>query len=168
MKTTVRFAFLVALALILPAGCATDNGKLPEPTAGFAPQCAYSVPYDKLWSEILDALDKNRITTMSVDKASGVISTDYIAGPGSFMVVMSQSTRYKYSVTARSQADGTVKVNVVCKVESSINGHGGSSQWRDVTPSNATLATRLETWLYEQIEQELKARSGGERIQMRM
>lgn len=156
MKKTLQFAFLIAFTVSLVSGCISDNGKLPEPTAGFTPKKAYTIPYDKLWSGILDALDKYRITTVSVDKASGVISTDYLAGPGSFMVVMAQSTRYKYGITARSQTDGSVRVNIVCKVESSINGNGGSSQWRDVTPENAALATKLETWLYEQIEQELK------------
>jgi hypothetical protein len=34
------------------------------------------------------------------------------------------------------------------------NGHG-SSQWNDVTSQNAALADKLETWLYEQIEQGL-------------
>jgi hypothetical protein len=156
MKKSIQFAFLLTCAVALLAGCISDNGKFPQPTAGFAPKQTYAVPYDKLWSGILDALDKNRITTVSVDKASGVIATDYIAGPGQFMVIMAQSTRYKYSITARSQSDGAVRVNVICKVESSINGENGSSQWRDVTPQNAALAAKLETWLYERIEQEIK------------
>jgi hypothetical protein len=32
----------------------------------------------------------------------------------------------------------------------------GNSQWRDVTPQNAALTTKLETWLYEQIKPEIK------------
>jgi len=156
MKKTIQFILLLTSALALLSGCVSDNGKLPEPTASFTPKYTYSVAYDKLWSGILDALDKNRITTVSVDKASGVISTDYIAGPGSFMVIMAQSTRYKYNITARSQSDGTVRVNVICKVESSINGENGASPYRDVTPQNTKLATKLETWLYEQIEKEIQ------------
>jgi hypothetical protein len=35
------------------------------------------------------------------------------------------------------------------------NGHD-STQWRDVTPQNAALVNRLETWLYEQVEDEMK------------
>ena len=134
-------------------GCISDNGKFPEPTASFTPKQTYAVPYDKLWNGILDALDKNRITTVSVDKASGVISTDYCAGPGTFMVIMAQSTRYKYGITVRDQGNGIERVNIVCKVESSINGESGASQWHDVTPQNTALATKLEKWLYEQIEQ---------------
>jgi len=34
-------------------------------------------------------------------------------------------------------------------------GHG-SSQWNDATSQNAVLENKLETWLYEQIEDELK------------
>ena len=156
MKKTLHLALLLTFAFALVTGCVTDNGKFPEPTAGFTPKQTYTVPFDKLWNGILDALDKNKITVAAIDKASGVIQTDYCAGPGQFMVIMAQSTRYKYNVTARSQADGTVRVNVVCKVESSINEENGSSQWRDVTPQNAALTTKLETWLYEQIEKNLQ------------
>ncbi|MDR3562669.1 MAG: hypothetical protein P4N59_14710 [Negativicutes bacterium] len=156
MKTSIPFAILLALALSLVTGCVSDNGKFPQPTAGFTPKQAYSVPYDKVWNGILDALNENRITTVGVDKASGTIGTDYLAGPGSFMVIMAQSTRYKYGITVRSQPDGTVKVDVICKVESTINGGNGSSQWRDVTPQNAALASKLETWLYEQIEKKIQ------------
>jgi len=156
MKKTLQFALVFIFALALSSGCVSDNGKFVEPTASFIPKYTYAIPYDKLWSGILDALDKNRITTVSVDKASGVISTDYVAGPGTFMVIMAQSTRYKYNITARNQSDGTVRVNVICKVESSINGENGASPYRDVTPQNAALAKKLETWLYEQIEKEIQ------------
>jgi hypothetical protein len=155
MKKTIPFALLLVLALTMLTGCFTDNGSFPQPTANFTPKQTYAIPFDKLWSGILDALDKNRITTIGVDKSSGVIQTDYIAGPGRFMVVAAQSTRYKYSVTVRNESDGTERMNVICKVESSMSGNAGS-QWRDVTPQNAALAAKLETWLYEQIEQEIK------------
>ena len=156
MKKIIPFALFSAFTLTMLTGCFTDNGAFPMPTADFTPRQTYSVDYDKLWNGIQDALDKNRITTVSVDKASGVIETDYIAGPGRFMVVAAQSTRYKYTITARNHSDGTVKLNVICKVESSMNGSAGASQWSDVTPQNTVLATKLETWLYEQIEPEIK------------
>jgi hypothetical protein len=155
MKKTIQFALLLIFALPVFSGCIKDNGAFPQPTANFTPKRTYAVAYDKLWSGILDALDKNRITTISVDKSSGVIQTDYLAGPGEFMVFAAQSTRYKYNLTVRNQADGTVKLNIICKVEDSLSGQAGSSQWRDVTPQNAALTTKLETWLYEQIESEI-------------
>jgi len=154
MKKTTQFVLLCISAVAL-TGCFTDNGSFPKPSANFTPKQTYAVGYDKLWNGILDTLDKNRITTVGLDKASGVIQTDYIAGPGQFMIVAAQSTRYKYSITLRNEADGSVRMNVVCKVESSMSGSAGS-QWRDVTPSNAALTTKLETWLYEQIEQDIK------------
>jgi hypothetical protein len=158
MKRTL-FTFGCALMLLAGAGCVSDNGGFPTPTANFTPKRAYAISQDKLWQSILDTLDKNRITIVSTDKASGIIGTDYIAGPGRLVLGGlggAQSTRYKYSINLRSDADGSVKVNVICKVESSINSGRGSSQWRDVTPSNVPLADKLETWLYEQIEDGLK------------
>src|ERR1700722_56439 len=135
MKRIFPLAVLLTLTLTMLTGCFIDNGAFPMPSADFAPKQTYSVDYDKLWNGILDALDKNRITTVSVDKVSGVIETDYIAGPGRFMVVAAQSTRYKYTITARNHSDGTVKMNVICKVESSMNGSAGASQWSDVVRS---------------------------------
>jgi hypothetical protein len=154
MKYPITLFFICITALF--AGCISDNGKLPQPTVGFTPKHTYAVPYDKLWSGVLDALDKNRITTISVDKASGVISTDYIAGPENFLVFAAQSTRYKYNIALRNQSDGSIKMNIVCKVESSLLGQNGSSQWNDVSPQNTGLVTKAETWLYEQIEKEIQ------------
>jgi hypothetical protein len=49
-----------------------------------------------------------------------------------------------------------VKVNVICKVEETMSNGREASRWRDVTPPNAALLNKLETWLYKQIEEELK------------
>ena len=156
MKQTL-IALTCAALLLIAGGCVSDNGTYPAPTANFTPKRVYAVQYDKLWQATLDALDKNRITVISTDKSSGIIQTDYITGPGTFMVVMAQSTRYKYNITLRSEPDGSVRVNVICKIEDSINNGQNSTQWHDVTPQNTSLENRLETWLYEQVEDELKA-----------
>jgi hypothetical protein len=162
MKTNIykfTFALLTIAASMALIGCSTtDNGSFPQPTANFTPRQTYAVASDTLWQTIADALEKNRITTVSMDKASGVIQTDYIAGPGRLIAggfAGTQNTRYKYSITVRNTSDGKVKLNIICKIESSINGSNGSSQWRDVTPQNGKLCTSLETWLYEQVEKNL-------------
>ena len=94
---------------------------------------------------------------MSSDKSSGIIQTDYIAGPGQVMIPLgiSQSTRYKYNISLRDESDGSVKMKVICKIEDTMSNGHGSSQWNDVTSQNATLEDKLEKWLYEQIEDEL-------------
>jgi NlpB/DapX lipoprotein len=151
--------FGCAALILITGGCVTDNGTLPTPSANFTPKRTYAIPHDKLWQTVLDTLDKNRITTVSMDKSSGIIATDYVAGPGRLVLGGlggAQSTRYKYNISLRDESDGSVKMNILCKVESSIYSGEGSSQWRDVTPSNAPLADKLESWLYEQIEDGLK------------
>jgi hypothetical protein len=120
------------------------------------PKRIYSVQYDKLWQASLDALDKNNIAVISTDKSDGIIQTDYIAGPGTLILLTAQSTRYKYNITLRNETDGSIKVNIVCRIEDSMNNGKDSTQWRDVTPQNASLENKLETWLYEQVEDELK------------
>jgi NlpB/DapX lipoprotein len=151
-------AFTCAAALLLAAGCITDNGKFPTPTANFTPKKEYSVSHDKLWQATLDALDDNRIAVVSTDKADGVIQTDYIAGPGEVNIALaiSQVTRYKFEITLRDKADSVVRLNIICTIEDSMSSSHNTSQWRDVTSQNAALENKLETWLYEQVEDEMK------------
>src|SRR5580692_10726064 len=65
-----------------------ETGRFPTPTANFTPKRIYAVQYDKLWEATLDALDKNNIAVVSTDKADGIIQTDYIAGPGTLIVLI--------------------------------------------------------------------------------
>jgi hypothetical protein len=65
-------------------------------------------------------------------------------------------TRYKYNITIRDEGDGGVRLNVICTIEDSMSSAHSTSQWRDVTPQNGALEKSLETWLYEQVEDELK------------
>ena len=152
-----KFTALTLLSTMMFAGCATPVGKVtfPESSATFAPKQTYTVTHEKLWDAILAALDKNRIATMSADKASGIIQTDAIEGPSALIglgIVAAQSTRYKYNINLRNQSDTTVKLNILCKIESTMKGSSGSSQWTDVTSQNTEQAKKLEVWLYEQIE----------------
>jgi NlpB/DapX lipoprotein len=156
MKKTL-IIFLCATALLGASGCVSGNGKLPTPSANFTPKRTYAVSHNKLWQAILDALDQNHIPVVSDDKSSGIIQTDYVAGPEQLMILINtaQSTRYKYNISLRDEADGSIKVNVICRIESTMSNGHGSSQWNDVTPQNAKLENQLETWLYEQIEKQL-------------
>jgi hypothetical protein len=156
MKQILRILACAAL-LLFAGGCVTGNGKLPTTSANFTPKGTYAVPHDKLWQAVLDALDKNHITAVSADKSSGIIQTDYIAGPEQYMVLINavESVRYKYNINLRDESDGSVKISIICKIESTMNNGHGSSQWNDVTPQNTEKVKNLETWLYEQIEKNL-------------
>jgi hypothetical protein len=71
MKTMISLS--IALTLLLASfGYATHSGNVyfPEPLAGFTPKATYSTGFDKLWDAALNALDKNRIATVSADKLS--------------------------------------------------------------------------------------------------
>lgn len=152
-------SLLCAAALMLAVGCVSDNGKFPTPTANFVPKRAYTVSQDKLWRAALDTLDNNRIAVINSDKVDGMIQTDYVSGPGNIMIPLniSQITRYKYHLNFRGEPDGSIKLNIICTVEDSMSDGKTTSQWRDVTSQNAKLVDSLETWLYEQVEDELKA-----------
>ena len=152
----IPFVLFLVLAVTLTS-CVTDNGKFPEPTANFMPKRTYAVQYDKLWQATLDALDKNQIAVLSTDKSDGIIQTDYVAGPGTLIMLTAQSTRYKFNITLRNEPNGNVKMNLICKIEDSMNNGHDSTQWRDVTPQNSKLENKLEGWMYEQIEDQLKS-----------
>jgi hypothetical protein len=160
MNRTPTPIFALAAVMLFTNGCATKvgNASFPESSASFTPKSSYAVSKDKLWDATLSALDKNRIATASVDKASGVIQTDYIEGESAligFGLIASQHTRYKYNVTLRDQSEGAVKLNVICKIESTMKGTSGSSQWHDVTSQNAEQTKKLENWLYQEVEKGL-------------
>ena len=158
MKRTF-LAFTCAI-LFLAGSAKADNGKFPVPSTNFVPQKIYTNSFDKMWDTTLNALDDSRIAAVSADKGSGIIETDYIGGPGRLIAggfLGAQSIRYKFNLTLRSQSNGSVKLNIICTIESSIQGSSGSSPYRDVTPQNLKIAKQLETWLYEQIENELKS-----------
>lgn len=147
------------LACLGAAGCATQVGKTsyPEPTANFSPKRSYSVRYTAAWEKVQQTLDEKRITIISANKTdtSGRIQTDYIAGPSYLIgggLVAAQSTRYQYSITVRPKEGDEVTVAIVCKVESTMKGGSGASQWTDVSGQNDKLVANLENWLYEQIE----------------
>lgn len=139
-------------------GCATakNDAKFPTPSPGFAPKQNYTMSFDAAWAAVLSAMEKNRIPVVSQDKASGVIQTDYLQGPSRTigLIVAAQTTRYKYNVTVRKQAEKEVKVSVISKLESSLDGGQGGTQWHDVGSANAAILKSLETWLYEEVEKE--------------
>jgi hypothetical protein len=153
MKTFL-ITLICAATLLFAGGCVTDNTKFPTPTANFTPKKEYAVSHDKLWQATLDALDDNRIAVVSSDKADGIIQTDYIAGPGEVNIALaiSQETRYKFSITQRDKANGSIRLNVRCTIEDTMSSTHNTSQWRDVTSQNAALENKLEAWLYEQVE----------------
>jgi hypothetical protein len=155
MKQTLLI-FGCAALLLFAGGCVTTNGTLPTSSANFTPKGTYAISRDKLWQTILDTLDKNHIAAVTADKSSGIIQTDYIAGPEVANIAFVESVHYKYNISLRDQSDGSVKVNIIGKLESTVNSGHGSSQWNDVTPQNVEKVKNLENWLYEQIEDGLK------------
>ena len=136
-----------------------DAAKWPQPSPNFVPKQTYQVSFDKLWSAALDALDNNRITTVSLDKATGIIQTDFIQG-FSFHIdlILSKGgndTRYKYNLKLKEQTDGSFKLNIVCKIEESSYTENGGTGWAEV--GSRPIHKQLETWLYEQIEKGLNS-----------
>lgn len=158
-KRNIYFTAMALLTGTMLVGCMSVGPvTMPEPDVTFAPKQTYAVTHDKLWDATISALEKNRIAAVSANKESGIIQTDYVNGPSTLIMgglAGAQSTRYKFNLTLRNQSADSVKLNILCKVESTMNSSSGSSQWTDVTGQNAKLVKQLENWLYEQIEKDL-------------
>src|ERR1039457_3635880 len=153
---TTKIICFTAMGLLtgtLLVGCVSVGNKtVRKATAEFTPKQVYAVTYDKLWDTTINALEQNRIAVVSANKESGIIQTDYTDGPSTLILgglAGAQSTRYKYDITLRNESAGGVKLNIICKVESTINSGHGSSQWSDVSGQNAKLVKQMEDWLYE-------------------
>jgi hypothetical protein len=157
--TIISITALAILTATLLVGCiSVGNKTVPKATADFTPKQVYAVTYDKLWDTTMNALDKNRIAAITANKESGIIQTDYTDGASTLILggfAGAQHTRYKYNISLRNEAAGGVKLNIICKVESTIFSGQGSSQWSDVSGENTKLVKQREDWLYEQIEKGL-------------
>lgn len=133
---------------------------LPQPSANFTSKRTYGLSCSNAFPKVEQVLEESRIAIASADKAAdqGRIQTGYIQGSSRLMglgLVASQSTRYRYSIGMRSPEPGKTAIAIVCKIESTMTGRAGSSQWTDVSGQNTALVSNLENWLYEQIEKKL-------------
>lgn len=147
---TVKLLAIFSL-MIAFCSCATTIGgtKFPEPSPGFNPKRNYTTPVAQILSAIETVCDENRIITESVSPKK--IATEYIQGQSQMTaggLGGTISTRYKYTVLLKTDND-VVKVNIICKLESSGN---AMQQWRDISNDNPEVIRVLENWFYEQIE----------------
>jgi hypothetical protein len=173
MTRTISLIILGFSSLVMFTGCASMVGnmagssylnsqqgrmvKFPQPSAGFQPKKTYDTNYDKSWESVMHALEGNRITTVSLDKANGRIVTDYVQGEtqtqGPAGIMGAITTRYKYELTLEKNEPTKTRIGIISKLESkSVIGGDPASGWRDVSYENKQLIAMLENWLYEQIE----------------
>jgi hypothetical protein len=163
----IRYKALALLtgAMLINFAAKAGTDKPVEPSINFVPKQTYAVSYDKLWDAVMDVLEKEKITTLSADKTSGVIQTDYFAehvrlNLGGFAGL--KNSRWKCNLTLRNETDGSIKLNIIAKCESTITGTKENYQWTDVSRENAKAVKKLETWFYEQIEKELNIGNAGD------
>jgi uncharacterized lipoprotein len=108
-----------------------------------------------MWETVKDVLDDNGIFIASLDKNEGRITTEYVEGQSQanalgFLGVI--STRYRYFISIEKKATATQRVRITARLESSGD---ALQQWRDISSDNKAITTKLENWLYEQIEKSL-------------
>lgn len=152
-------AFAIALIAASSSGCMTTGPAFPTPTAGYTAKEAYPVSSAKAWDAVIAALNGNHIAILSAAHETGQIRTDNITGPGGMNGLTSQRTRYRYTVFISPAGSKKSKIDVAVVIEDSMNAitGGAETQYHDATSQNAALASSLRNWLYEQIDNQLKA-----------
>lgn len=151
-KQCLTFWF-IAMALIscVPIGAT----RFPQPSENFMPKREYTASFEDSWKNVNDVLNKNRIVVATENKGEGRITTDYIQGQGQadgFGLLGVISTRYKYAIRLARAGSGNTTINVIANLESSGN---AMPAWRDISNENRGIVTKLENWLYEQIQKRL-------------
>jgi len=151
-KQSIALCFI---ALVVGECVPIGVTRFPQPSENFTPKKEYAVSFDDAWSNVHDVLNKNRIVVATENKSEGRIATDYIQGQGQadgFGLLGVISTRYKYAIRLARAGGGNTTINVLANLESSGN---AMPAWRDISNDNRGIVTRLENWLYEQIQKRL-------------
>ena len=74
-----KWNLLLALQLMLVVGCATAPGKY-----SVVKDFPHSADYDKVWSAVIDTFAELNLPIANLEKASGLITTDWGEVPGEF------------------------------------------------------------------------------------
>ncbi|MDP2152202.1 MAG: hypothetical protein Q8J66_00885 [Methylotenera sp.] len=131
-----------------------SGAELPSPSLNYVAKTSYKESQKKVIAAILDAMSKNNIDVLTIDRESGRVASDYVAGPtysAAFGLLGSNSTRYKFNVVVSRDGNKSA-VNVSVKLESSGD---EVESWRDVSADNKETVAKLRDWMYEIIEKQL-------------
>lgn len=132
----------------------SGGADLPKPSENYAAKTSYNESQKKVLTAVLDAMGKNNVDVLTIDRESGRIGSDYVAGPtysAAFGFLGSNSIRYKFNIIV-SGAKAKTEVTVTAKLESS----GDEVQsWHDVSADNKPVVAQLRDWMYEQVEKQL-------------
>jgi hypothetical protein len=144
-------------------GCISTTGPATQLklTPGFTPQKTYNAGYDQMWEKVLSSLRQARIMVTLSSKENGIITTDYIQGWTMDVAALGTDVfRYQYQIVLKKQTPSQTQVDIICKLERKHMLKGGSAReaveqlkpFEDVSFERKESATKLELWLYEQIE----------------
>ena len=139
---------VLLIIIFIVAGCSLGGAKFPTASEGYQPKRIHNIEKNKLFEKVASFLESERLTIKVLDKENGRIVTDYIQGETQFLIIMSLTTRYNYTIRFKNLENNKTKIDIICRLESLAANLG----WHDVGKDNVTIVKRLENWLYEKIE----------------
>lgn len=166
LKRIVLGCVTAASIMLSLYGCISTSGPAAQLklSPGFTPQKTYAYGYDQMWEKVMSSLRQARIIVTSSSKENGIITTDYIQGWTVDVAALGTDIyRYQYQIALMKPNPSQTQVDVICKLERKHMLKGGSAReavdqlkpYEDVSYEKKESATKLELWLYEQIEKSL-------------
>lgn len=161
-KSTVAAAIIIgcvypanadqgALGSFVASISTLEGAQIPEPSPNFAPIEVLPGSPEDVFDVVTDIFDDGGVVIVQADRAEGRVTTDYIAGPTSYVLGFLGGTvsRYRYLVTIR-EAEGGSTIRIKTFLESSS---ADVQSWHDVAGQNPTAMEALRLSLYEAIQE---------------
>jgi len=147
------FSVVAMFMFLLFTGCASmgslDSSGL---SSDFQPKEQYAVNYNKAWDAVTRALFNAGIVTVTSDKSSGQIVTDYIDGGTQYDPLQGVITRrFKFSISVGKIDANTTSVKIFGRLETMTE----RVTWHDVTVGNKKQVANRTNLIYQKIETEL-------------
>ena len=157
-------AGLVILGILFMSGCVTGPAVKLQATPGFVPKKVYQVSYDQMWDKVVSVLKNNGIDMIfpPPNRESMAILTQLTEGWSVDVPAISTETyAIRYYIAFKKINPQQTQVDITCDilVKKIMEGGNAAELTQKLQPFAHTMRgeenTRLELWLYEQIEKTL-------------
>ena len=128
-------------------GCA---GLTPVPQADHVEdERTYAASYDRVWSSLMEVLQKEVVTVTAMDKNSGLVSGTKNIPTSTTDLLMGYTNRYSLNFLVKKVSQNKTKVSVRAKAERSFENKGWNPYY------SKPRGTGYEIDIYDKIEKSL-------------
>lgn len=163
-KIGSRIIGLVIIGVLFMSGCATGPALKLQATTGFVPKKVYQVSYDQMWDKVVSVLKNNGIDLSfpPPTKESMAIVTQLAEGWSlDVPAIATETCAFRYYIAFKKVNPQQTQVDITCDImlKRLLKGGNAAELMQKLQPfahaKRGEENTRLELWLYEQIEKTL-------------